>query len=251
MKKTISLAFVFVFIVSLFFVKDAAAIPLPPPPPPPPTPVDTSIAPGSWSTGTEFDVDLVKYPVPYDWMQLLTKGVTITEAGTICHKFRGGQFEWIGDIRQLVDGKWVKIPTTQGWLNGEEAPYMVCGTAPSAGTYALFGYFTGSAETRKTCNYDTSLWSGDEYEGHLEINFPYDFPIGLLVTYQILDSSPNLDADTTGSSYTYDDFFTYVTFYDSYFSVDGDWWADVLVTVDGCSVVVAAGSGPDGPPPLE
>lgn len=104
------------------------------------------LAPGSWSTGTELTIDLEKYPAPYDYFQQMGQGVKITEPGEICHPFIGGQFNWVGNIRRLVDNKWVKVATTQGWLNGVESPYVVCAQAPYAGTYALFAYYNGPKE---------------------------------------------------------------------------------------------------------
>lgn len=105
---------------------------------PPPTP---SIADGTWNTGVETPIDLTLHPAPYAWYQLPAAGVTISAPGTICHEFRGGQFGWVADVRELVNGTWVKVETTQGWLNGNEAAYAVCATAPEAGTYALFTYY--------------------------------------------------------------------------------------------------------------
>ena len=64
------------------------------------------IAANEWSAGEEMDVDLSLYPAP-SWLQLLTKATKITTPGQICHEFRGGQFKWVGEIRQLKDGKWV------------------------------------------------------------------------------------------------------------------------------------------------
>jgi hypothetical protein len=110
------------------------------------SPLIPDLGTGTWSTGTESTIDLEKYPAPYNWYQLVEKGVKVSKAGEICHPFRGGQFKWVGDIRQLVDGKWKKINTTQGWLKGPESTYQICAQAPAAGTYALFAYYTGPNE---------------------------------------------------------------------------------------------------------
>ncbi len=93
-----------------------------------------------WHGGENTTVDFTKNPAP-SWLQLLTDPVKVTTPGEICHDFRGGQFYWKGEIRQLKDSKWVKIPSTAGWVPTTEGIYMICADAPSAGTYALFGYF--------------------------------------------------------------------------------------------------------------
>lgn len=105
-----------------------------------PTPIDS----GSWTAGNEFYVDLTANPAPA-WLQLMGKGTKVTEAGQICHPFRGAQFYWVGEIRQLVDGAWVKLPTTVDWVPSKEGQMMACAKAPSAGTYALFAYFNPPA----------------------------------------------------------------------------------------------------------
>jgi len=99
-----------------------------------------SLAPGDWSTGSNVDVNFTDNPAP-SWMQLLTSPVKVTEPGQICHNFRGGQFGWVGEIRQLVDGQWVKVPVTVGWVPSTEGAFMICADVSSAGTYALFGFF--------------------------------------------------------------------------------------------------------------
>ncbi|MCX6054254.1 MAG: hypothetical protein NTZ74_04935 [Chloroflexi bacterium] len=99
-----------------------------------------SIATGLWSTGTAVDINLTAAPAPI-WLTLLTRGIKITAPGTICHPFRGGQFGWTGDIRQLVDGKWVKVATINSWVPTKEGTFTSCAKAPAAGTYALFGFF--------------------------------------------------------------------------------------------------------------
>ena len=72
----------------------------------------------------------------------------VSKAGKICHPFRGGQFKWVGDIRRLVDGKWIKVTTTQGWLDGPESTYQICAQAPDKGIYSLFAYYTGPIESK-------------------------------------------------------------------------------------------------------
>ena len=100
----------------------------------------TTLASGDWSTGSPADVNFTDNPAP-NWMQLLTSPVVVNEASQICHDFRGGQFGWVGEIRQLVDGEWVKVPVTIGWVPNTEGAFMICADVSSAGTYALFGFY--------------------------------------------------------------------------------------------------------------
>lgn len=102
--------------------------------------VNKGLAPNDWDAGEPVTVDFSKYPAP-EWLQLLTSPVKITTAGKFCHEFRGGQFGWVGEVRQLTDGKWVKVESTAGWVPSTEGKYMICTQASKAGTYALFGYF--------------------------------------------------------------------------------------------------------------
>lgn len=106
----------------------------------PPAPVN-GISAGDWSTGSNIVINLTQNPAP-EWLQLMDNGVNIATPGTICHPFRGGRFGWVADIRQLVDGKWVKVPTTLSRLTAE-GEMVACAEASAAGTYALFGYYSG------------------------------------------------------------------------------------------------------------
>ena len=128
------------------------------------TPYMAGIADGEWSwkgtslTGTPFTgvnvgVDLGASPSP-SWLQLLTGGIKVDGPATICHPFRGGQFGWQGEIRQLVEGNWVKIVTTNAWLPDEEGTFTSCAKAPASGTYALFGYYDGPAVPYVACAYN-------------------------------------------------------------------------------------------------
>ena len=107
-------------------------------------PVNLPLDAGSWTAGNEFFVDLASYPAPA-WLQLMGKGTKVGEAGQICHPFRGAQFYWVGEIRQLIGGEWVKLPTVVDWVPSKEGQMMACAKAPAAGTYALFGYFNPPA----------------------------------------------------------------------------------------------------------
>ena len=99
-----------------------------------------TIAAGDWSTGTSTVVDFGENPIP-DWMMSLTNPVKISEPGMVCHDFRGGQFGWVGQIRQLVDGKWVEVESTVGWVPNTEGKFMICADVQSGGTFGLFGFF--------------------------------------------------------------------------------------------------------------
>jgi len=106
----------------------------------PPAPVN-GVSAGEWSRGTGVPIDLMQNPAP-EWLQLMDEGVSITTPGIICHPFRGARFGWVAEIRQLVDGKWVIVPTTVSQLTAE-GEMAACAEAPAAGTYALFGFYSG------------------------------------------------------------------------------------------------------------
>ncbi len=155
----------------------------------------SSIADGAWSTGQEVEIDLKATPAPYPWIQLLAKGVKISEPGEICHEFRGGRYNWVADVRRLVDGKWVRVPSTTGWKPSTEGTFMVCAQAPAAGTYALFGYYAGKqaavAPALPQCeNIDVSAMvlnqEGDGYYSGLRIWDIGGTLEGETLTYQVL-----------------------------------------------------------------
>lgn len=110
-----------------------------------PTATLSPLAPNVWQGGTETTVDMVKYPAP-DWLEMKANPVKVTAAGEICHEFRGARYHWVPEIRQLKDGKWVKLETTGSWVPDEEGVYVVCAQAPAAGIYALFAYYNGPKE---------------------------------------------------------------------------------------------------------
>lgn len=89
--------------------------------------------------------DLVPMPKittqPGSWLQLMSDGVKLDGATQICQNFKKGHYGWVGNVYQLVNGAWVKLPTTSGWLTDGEGEYRVCAKAKSAGTYALFAYW--------------------------------------------------------------------------------------------------------------
>jgi len=103
------------------------------------TPTPTPDLSGDWNTGIEVTIDTAKNPIP-SWLQLFAKGVEVNGKTRICHPFKFGLYGWVGEIRQLKDGTWVKLDTSIEWLATKEGTYTACAYAPGAGTYALFGY---------------------------------------------------------------------------------------------------------------
>ena len=75
------------------------------------------------------------------WQQLISTGLKIAGPAKVCYPFRGAQFGWKGQIRMLLNGKWVPMTTTIKWDPTIEGHLMACATARYAGTYALFGYW--------------------------------------------------------------------------------------------------------------
>ncbi len=107
-------------------------------------PATVTAADFSWNTGTAVEINLKTNPAP-SWLQLFSMGVKITDEAKICHPFDRGLNDWIGEIYQLKDGQWSKLPTTLAWVPNKEGHYTACAQAPSAGTYALFGYYKNPA----------------------------------------------------------------------------------------------------------
>lgn len=163
------------------------------------------VAEGTWSTGMEVEVDLTTTSAP-TWMQLLTKGVKITTPAKICHPFRGGKYHWVGEIRQLVKGIWVKLPTVSDWVPSTEGVFTACAQAPAAGTYALFGYYNGPLEIARdnpggnpfdcsTVVWDAFLSGFVEHPVDLPTYYfiPYflNVPFGTPVTYTVTSIVPD------------------------------------------------------------
>lgn len=107
---------------------------------------DTSsfLAPGEWQVpapviGTVVSVTADGAP---SYLKLITNGISITAPAKICHKFSGAQYDWVAEIRQLVDKTWVKIPTTTAEVKTNDGSYYnACAQANKVGTYALFAYY--------------------------------------------------------------------------------------------------------------
>ena len=203
MKKFLNLAIVFV--LALGFV--LAAAPQAVQAESESTPYLAGVAEGAWSwtgssltgtpvTGIEVSVDLDASPSP-SWLQLLTGGIKIDGPATICHPFRGGQFGWQGEIRQLVEGKWVRLVTTNAWLPDEEGTFTACANASASGTYALFGYYDGPAVPYATCSYNTDAWTAGIGDFDLDQTFDLSFwlfapdlPAGAQAAYAVLRIDP-------------------------------------------------------------
>jgi hypothetical protein len=235
MKKGLKVVFVCIFLASLLFGSAASA-----------AKANSGIADGAWSTGTEVNVDLEANPAPYTWLQLLGKGVVIDKPGVICHPFEGGRYGWTADIRQLVGGTWTKVTTMQDWVSGAESTYQACAFAPSAGTYALFGYYILPEETtttkKATCEYDTSEWTAEivDNEGNIAfiVNLQDDFPDGLAASFELLEvvdgyySAPTSESATT--HYDERKGGTYVIFANEK-TYDGAFTITIRFTTAGCT----------------
>jgi hypothetical protein len=163
---------------------------------------------GSWNMGTEVKVDLEATPAPYDWMQLLSKGVVTTGAGTLCHPIEPDKYGWVVNVYQWVDGSWIKLDTSYAWMPDEEGSYNACAVTYTAGTYALFGYYdsardeTASSIVESGVECDFSFVG--QYRDYGDIDTDWDaqtfglafyVPTGLFsqgdpVTYSIYDVSP-------------------------------------------------------------
>ena len=151
MKKVFSFVFVFVIICSLIALSPGRATAIGVMPPTatavmPPTIPQTK----TWEwyasgvEGVQIPMDTITTK-PRKWYQLKAEGLKIDGASGICYPFDEGRFGWTGEIFHLVEGDWVKLATTVGWVPTVEGRYMACAQAPAAGTYAIFAYFTKPA----------------------------------------------------------------------------------------------------------
>lgn len=202
---------------------------------------------GSWSAGTEVKINLETNPAP-TWLQLLSAGVKVTESTKICHPFRQGQFNWVGQIMQLKDGKWTKITTVNDWVPSKEGIFMSCAQAPAAGTYALFGYYDYKSvkviEPAPSCSYNTTDWwvdtDWDEGDLYFLVNFPDGFPkdktVTLVVTEILSGSLISPLTTMTGTSFfnEYTDN-PYATFYAYPIEPTTGFSAILRITSEGCT----------------
>ncbi len=130
---------------------------------------------------------------PREWYQLKSDGLKVDGATKICHPFDEGRFGWTGAIFHLVEGAWVKLATTVGWVPTVEGRFLACAQAPASGTYALFASFDQAKAPVVECEYDTSDWNfgifsdlgGDYFYADVD-----NLPFGTFVSYVIIGMSP-------------------------------------------------------------
>ena len=190
MKKPISIILAIMLVLVIVLASNPLQAQAKPNPTPTPAKTNPLIAGGSWSTGSSVDAAALAASAP-TWLQLLADGVKVTEAGEICHALRGGQFGWVGQIMQYKAGKWVKLATTNDWVPDKEGEFMSCAQAPSAGTYALFGYWirpVGYVDPVEAPTCSAAAWTF--YYGNADIDQFYnivvenlDLPDGTLLTF--------------------------------------------------------------------
>lgn len=159
MKKVFTGLFVVVFALGMVFLSVPQNVEASP---------GSALAPGEWQVplpviGTVVNVTAAGAP---SYLQLLTTGIKISAPATICHEFRGAGFDWIGEIRQLVDKTWVKLPTTTALMPATgEGVYTACAQANFAGTYALFAYYHPTKAVVEPGNEDIAEISGNWSRG--------------------------------------------------------------------------------------
>ena len=154
MKKVFTGLFVLVFVLGMVFVSVPQAVE---------AASGSSLAPGDWQVpapviGTVVEVTAVGAP---SYLQLLTTGIKITAPAKICHQFTGAAYNWVGEIRQLVDKTWVKVATTTSLVPATgEGIYTACAQANKVGTYALFAYYHVAVTDVKPGNEEVVEQSG-------------------------------------------------------------------------------------------
>jgi hypothetical protein len=205
MKKWLNFAIMIVFVLGITLIvapQRAQAIPIPSSTP---APLVWQYGPGV--TGTPFAIDLTTMPAP-NWLQLASTGLKLSGPSKICYPFRDGQFHWVGEIREFVGGKWVKLDTTVARPN-VEADDQACAQALEAGTYALFAYYNGPATEAFNCS--DLVWGDygfyEHTDGDTQIIWQIEdavapVPDGTPVTYITLNQNPTgtYNGDLTGST---------------------------------------------------
>jgi hypothetical protein len=142
MKKIVSLVFIIALIATLYLVTPVTASA---------TYIIITPEPEIWYwdngdvTGEVIPMSTIP-TTPREWYQLKADGLKIDGPAYICRPFWAGRFGWVGEIFQMVDETWVKLPTTASWVADTEGKYTVCAKALAAGTYALFGYWIKPAD---------------------------------------------------------------------------------------------------------
>lgn len=208
MKKVVNIVFAIMFVLGLF----AFTAPINALAKTDPAGGTGSVAGGTWivttGTGTEVDVSQSAATAP-DWLQLFGKGITLEAGSKICHPFRGGQFGWVGQIRQLKDGKWVKLVTTGEWVPSTEGQYMACAQAPAAGTYALFGYYIAPevVEVPNPCSKvtweNTISLDGTIFFDGTVTGVPTDTTISIVILSSTPSGTSGSTSDTTSATGSY------------------------------------------------
>ncbi len=135
MKKSFSVLFVLVVVLGVSLVNVQFTVK---------AEMNSIFAPGEWQVPTSVKakaVDVTADGAP-SYLQLVTNGITINAPAKICHQFTGAQYDWVAEVRQLVDETWVKVKTTTTLVNTSgESVFTACAQAKKAGTYALFAYY--------------------------------------------------------------------------------------------------------------
>jgi len=147
---------------------------------------------GEGVTGEVIPMDTITTK-PQEWFQLKSDGLKLDGASGICYPFDEGRFGWTGEIFQLVEGAWIKLVTTVGWVPTEEGNFLACAQAPAAGTYALFAYFDQAKAPVVECKYDMSTWfigTEPDYGLHFYAHTP-TLPDGAHVTYVMISMQPD------------------------------------------------------------
>lgn len=103
------------------------------------------LLPDSSSTFRIIDVGLALDATP-DWLQQFSEGIMIETPEKICYPFRLGQYNWVPQILQLENEKWIPIETDLQFIGGTEALPYACAETRTAGTFALFSYYHGPYE---------------------------------------------------------------------------------------------------------
>jgi hypothetical protein len=253
MNKSMSISFTFVLVLTMVLATVPGTVLAKPSTP-------SSVADGNWTVGTAAVLNLTGTVYP-EWLQLMDiKGVVITAPGQVCHPFRGGNYGWTADIRQLVGDTWEKVTTTMSWVPDEDGQYMACAAAQTAGTYALFGYYDPAKDPKiiknAACQYgnwvayfwyhdDGYPWEpGYSLEVHLADD-PSVFPLGETVSYTILRDTPIpgwTDLPLTGTTTSWEDGEVYATFTDYVYTGDfsdlPDFSTSIQIETGGCSYIL-------------
>ncbi len=137
MKKHLRLAFLLMVIVALFIAAPSSVIACRPEPP---EYTEVWMIFNANVKGEFVQMDNLD-PIP-NGPHVMSDGIKLDGASKICYPFEKGRYGWTGVIYQSINGTWVKLATTNGWLTDAEGTYMACAQARSAGTYVLFGSYS-------------------------------------------------------------------------------------------------------------